>query len=46
MTHAVAETVKIEADSDFAHRCRILDGSVILQVKELPWHMTAVGADR
>jgi hypothetical protein len=36
MTHAVAVTVKIEADSDIAHRQRILDDSVIPGVKELP----------
>ena len=36
MTHAVVVTVKIDADSDIAHRQRILDGSVIPEVKELP----------
>jgi hypothetical protein len=36
MTHAVAITVKIEADSDIAHRRRILDNSVIPEVRELP----------
>ncbi len=36
MTHAVAVTVKIEADSELAHRRRILDDSVIPEVKELP----------
>ena len=36
MTHAVAITVKIETDSDIAHRRTILDDSVIPEVKELP----------
>jgi hypothetical protein len=36
MAHAVALTVKIEVDSDIAHRQRILDDSVIPEVKGLP----------
>lgn len=41
MTHAVAVTVKIEADSELAHRRRVLDDSVIPEVKELPGFQTA-----
>jgi hypothetical protein len=36
MTHAVAVTVKIEADSDITHRRKILDDSIIPEVTELP----------
>lgn len=36
MTHAVAVRVKIETDSDLAHRRSVLDDSVIPEVKELP----------